>query len=73
MPGLQLMKITGYTDKEYKTAYEGNPYSVMINPDTVKLQRTVDYNTQQAPDTSNPSQRYKSTPGDKLNFDVVID
>lgn len=73
MPGLELMKITGYTDEEYKTAFEGNPYSVMINPDSVKLQKSVEYNTQQAPDTSSASQRYKSTPSDKLNFDIVID
>ena len=70
---LELLKITGYTDKEFRTAFEGSPYSVMINPDSIKLQRAIEYNEQQAPDSSTASQKYKSTPSDKLNFDIVID
>lgn len=70
---LELMKITGYTDEEFQTAFEGKPYSVMINPDSIKYQRSIEYNEQQAPDTSSASQKYKSTPSDKLNFDIVID
>ncbi len=70
---LAPMKITGYTDEEFQTAFEGNPYSVMINPDSIKYQRAIEYNEQQAPDTSSASQKYKSTPSDKLNFEIVID
>lgn len=70
---LQLMRITGYTDEEYQKALKGPPYVVMINPDGLKLQRTVEYNQQQPPDTSSDSPKYKSTPGDILNFDMVID
>ena len=73
MASLELLKITGYTDEEFQTAFEGSPYTVMINPDTVKLQRSIEYNEQQAPATSSASQKYKSTPSDKLNFDIVID
>jgi hypothetical protein len=72
MPGLELMKITGYTDEEFQTTF-GTPYTVMINPDNIKWQRAVEYNEQQAPATSSASQKYKSTPSDKLNFDIVID
>jgi hypothetical protein len=73
MSSLQQMKITGYTDKQFQTPFAGPPYMVMINPDSIKLQRSIEYNEQQAPDTSTASQKYKSTPSDKLNFDIVID
>jgi hypothetical protein len=70
---LELLKITGYTDEEFQTPFEGQPYSVMINPDSIKWQRNVEYNEQQAPDSSSASQKYKSSPSDKVNFDIVID
>jgi hypothetical protein len=70
---LELLKITGYTDEEFQTAFEGQPYSVMINPDTLKWQRNIEYNEQQTPDSSSASQKYKCTSSDKLNFDIVID
>jgi hypothetical protein len=70
---LELLKITGYTDENYQTPFAGSPYSVMINPETIKWQRAVEYNEQQPPDTSAPSQKYKSTPAEKLSFDIVID
>lgn len=73
MAGLQPLKITGYTDKEFTKAFSGKPYLVMINPDSIKWQRSIEYNDQQPPDTSSASQKYKSTPSDKLNFDIVID
>jgi hypothetical protein len=70
---LELMRITGYTDENFQQAFAGQPYTVMINPDTIKWQRGIEYNEQQAPNTSAPSQKYKSTPVEKLNFDIVID
>jgi hypothetical protein len=70
---LELLQITGYTDEEFQSAIPGQPYSVMINPDSIKWNRSIEYNEQQAPDSSSPSQKYKSTPSDKLNFDIVID
>jgi hypothetical protein len=70
---LELLKITGYTDEEFQTAFEGQPYTVMINPDTLKWQRKIEYNEQQTPDSSSASQKYKCTSSDKLNFDIVID
>lgn len=70
---LEPLKITGYTDEEFQTAMDGKPYSVMINPDSLKWNRRVEYNEQQTPDTSSPSQKYKNTPSDTLGFDIVID
>ena len=70
---LELMKITGYTDENFQQAFEGQPYTVMLNPENIKWQRGIEYNEQQAPNTSAPSQKYKSTPVEKLNFDLTID
>lgn len=70
---LELLKITGYTDEEFRTKFNGEPYSVMMNPESIKWQRSVEYNKKQAPDTSSASQKYQSTPSDRLNFDIVID
>ncbi|WP_299114023.1 hypothetical protein [uncultured Winogradskyella sp.] len=70
---LELMKITGYTDEEFQSALPGKPYTVMINPESIKWQRNIEYNEQQALDTCSTSQKYKSTPSDKLSFDIVID
>ena len=73
MCAFQFMKITGYLDKDYQKPVDGQPYTFMINPESVKWQRTVEYADEQTPDSSTPSQRYKYSPGDTLNFDVVID
>lgn len=67
------MRITGYSDEEFQVPFKGKPYVVMMNPESIKWQRSVEYNDKQAPDTSAPSQKYKSTPSDKLNFEIVID
>jgi Contractile injection system tube protein len=73
MCALQFMQISGYTDKDYQKPISGDPYSFMINPDSVKWQRKVEYTEEQAPDSSTPSQRYKYSPNDTLSFEVVID
>ncbi|WP_163411035.1 CIS tube protein [Flavobacterium ajazii] len=73
MASLELMKITGYTDEEFQNKFSAAPYTFMINPDTIKIQKSIEYNEQQAPATSSASQKYKSTPSDKLSFEMVID
>jgi hypothetical protein len=70
---LQLMKLIGFEDKQFQTPIMGIPYSVMINPETIKWDRSIEYNEQQAPDSSSASQKYKSTPSEILSFDIVID
>lgn len=70
---LEMMQITGYTDENFTQAFAGQPYTFMLNPDNIKWQRGIEYNEQQAPNTSAASQKYKSTPSDKLSFETVID
>ena len=73
MCALQYMKISGFLDKDYQKPISAQPYSFMINPDSVKWQRRVEYTDEQTPDSSSPSQRYKYSPNDTLSFDIVID
>ena len=70
---LEYMKITGYKDENFAQAVSGDPYNLMINPESIKWSRTIEYNEQQPIDTSSTSQKYKSTPSDSLSFDIVID
>jgi hypothetical protein len=67
------MKITGYTNKKFSKAFSGHPYMTMINPESIKWKRNIEYNQQQSAGSSSASQKYKSTPGDELSFDIVID
>ncbi len=71
--GLELLRITGYTDEEFKSAFKSKPYTVMINPESLKWDRSIDYNEKQSPDSSSASQKYKNTPSEKLSFDIIID
>lgn len=70
---LQLMSITGYTDEKFQKPLANGSYRVMINPESLKQQGSIEYNEEQAPDTNTSSPKYKYTPGDLLNFDIVID
>ncbi len=70
---MEYLKITAYTDESFQNTFSGNPYTVMINPESLKWDRSVEYNEKQAPDSSSASQKYKSTPSESLSFDIVID
>lgn len=73
--GLEPLKITGYINEGFtqKLKVKPNEYEVMINPESIKWNRKIDYNTKQPQNTSSPSQTYKSTPLTELSFDIVID
>jgi len=71
--GLELMKITGYKDENFTQKISGDPYTLMINPESIKWNKSIVYNEQQPIDSSATSQKYKSTPSDNLSFDIVID
>lgn len=67
------MKITGYTDENFSQKFSSGTYAVMINPETIKWNRKVDYNAKQTQNSSSPSQTYKSSPEADFSFDIVID
>ena len=70
---MEYLKITGYLDEDFNNEVSGKPYSVMINPESIKWQGVIQYNEQQPLDSSAPSQKYKSTASANLSFDIVID
>ncbi|WP_442266828.1 CIS tube protein [Tenacibaculum sp. ZS6-P6] len=71
--GLEHMKIAGYYDGDFTNPIPGDPYKVMINPNTIKWNRKIIYNKQRPIDASKASQKYKNSGIDDLSFDIVID
>jgi len=71
MGSIIKMRIQAFSDRGFSNK-AGN-YDVMINPDTIKLDRAIEYNTEQTPDSSQSSSKYKKTPGSNLSFDLTID
>ncbi len=70
---MEWMQLMGYTDEEFQEPVQKDPYTFMLNPDSLKWTRSIEYNEQQAPGTSSPSQKFKSIPSDVLRFEIVID
>jgi hypothetical protein len=68
---MEKMRIEAFEDKKFSS--KAGKYDVMINPDNIKLDRAIEYNTEQSPDTSQPSSKYKKSPGSTLSFDLTID
>ncbi|WGH75703.1 hypothetical protein P8625_00645 [Tenacibaculum tangerinum] len=73
MASLELMKITGYQDEDFNEEVSNGTYTVMLNPESVKWNRAIEYTKQQSLDAMAPSQKYKSAPAEQLSFDIVID
>lgn len=71
MGSVMKMRISSYSDRTFSNKV--GSYDAMINPDKLTLNRTIEYNTQQAPDKSEPSIKYKHTPASNLSFDLVLD
>lgn len=71
MGSVLKMRITGYSDGTFSTKL--GSYDAMINPEKLVHNRTIEYNSQQAPDKSQPSVKYKLTPASNLSFDLVLD
>ena len=67
---MEPMQITGYSDGQFKTP-TGSVYSLMLNPDSLKWNRSIEYNAKRTPGASSPSQKYLSTPSDKLSFEIA--
>lgn len=72
--GLKYLKMTPYSDGSFMNPTAGiNPYTVMINPKSIKWNRKITYSNKQPLDSSTSSQKYRSTPSIELNFDIIID
>lgn len=65
------MRIQAFTDRGFSN--KADKYDVMLNPDSMKLDRTITYNTEQVPDSSQSSVKYQMTPASNLSFDLTLD
>jgi hypothetical protein len=70
---LEYMKITGYKDENFTQAVSGDPYYLMMNPDSIKWTRFLENNEQHPIRSCAASQKYKSTPSDYISIDILID
>lgn len=71
MGNLTKMSIIAYDDCQFKT--QKSKYDVMLNPESIKWDHSIDYNKEQVPGSSAPSPKYKKSPAQNLSFDLVID
>ncbi|MBV1873611.1 MAG: hypothetical protein KUG80_02455 [Gammaproteobacteria bacterium] len=65
------MKIVAFSDGKYKKKV--TDYGVMLNPESIKWDRSIEYNKSQAPDKGKPSVKYKKSLGQNLSFDLIMD
>ncbi len=73
MGSLIKMNIVAYSDDKFSKKASAGNYVFMLNPESLKWDRSIEYNDQQVIDANKGSSKYKATPGEKLSFDVVID
>lgn len=71
MSELIKMKLVAFSDGKFQKKV--TDYGVMLNPDTIKWDRNIEYNRTQAPDSAAPAVKYKKSLGQNLSFDLVID
>lgn len=70
---LEKMKLVAYSDEEFTSKISDLEYTVMLNPESLKVNRSINYSEEQALDSSAPSQKYVSTPCSAMTIDLVID
>jgi nucleoid-associated protein YgaU len=68
---LSKMKIVAFSDGKYLKKL--SDYQVMMNPASIKWDRSIEYSNSQAPDSGEPSPKYKKSPAQNLSFELVID
>lgn len=69
---MESLQITGYEDENFQSKVAG-PYKLMLNPESLKWDRKVDYTDVQPLGTSDSSPEYQKTPSGTLSFEFVID
>lgn len=65
------MTLVAYSDEKFSSKV--GTYPVMLNPESLKWGRQIDYNDEQSINSSAPSQKYNKTLGESLSFELIID
>lgn len=70
------MKIVAYSDRAFKKPVipkTKGEYELMLNPEKLQWNRSVQYNQEAPINSSKAASKYHKTPNDKLSFEIVID
>lgn len=67
------MRIVAYSDGEYSSKISGLEYIVMLNPESLKWGRSIEYSEIAPVDASAVTPKFNKTLGESLSFDIVID
>ncbi|WP_259504775.1 CIS tube protein [Shewanella baltica] len=67
------MKIVAYSDGTFTTKVVKGDYEVMLNPEKLQWNRSIQYNEETSIDSSAPASKYSKTLSEKLSFELVID
>ncbi|MBO8134897.1 hypothetical protein [Dickeya fangzhongdai] len=73
MGGLKKMRMVAYSDEKFTSKVAGGEFVVMLNPEQVRINRSVSYNEEQAPGSGKLSSKYRATLGEQLSFEMVLD
>ena len=68
---LQMLTLTASSTGDFNK--DGSSYKVMLNPEKVTEDLTIEYKTKQGSGTSTAKVIFEKTPPPKLNFDFIID
>lgn len=73
MSGSKNLTFVAFSDEKFSKKVSGGTYVAMLNPESLKWGRSIQYNEEQALDSSSPSSKYNKTPSERVSFDLVID
>lgn len=73
MAAAKNLTFIAFSDEKYSKKVPNGSYIAMLNPESLKWGRSVDYNEEQALDSSSPSSKYSKTPSERVSFELVID
>lgn len=68
---LEKMKLVAYSDESYQS--QVGEYTVMLNPESLKVDCSINYDNEQPPNSSAPSSKYKYSPAANISFELFLD
>jgi len=70
---LDKLIIKSFSDSKFSVANDVEDFTAMLNPSTISQTLKINYQTEQAPDTSDFSAKYLNTEGQVFSFDLLLD
>lgn len=71
---LKKMKIIAYKQADYSdTSQDGEPFQVLINPESYQMEYKIEYNSEQGQGASSAQLGYKHTKPEEISFEFLFD